>query len=883
MNISTINNYFGREQDFINLISNIDNFRVFFISGTKGIGKSSFGQKLFDFFLNEKKLILIWFDCCDYKSLDEILTELKKKYNLKSKINEKNFYTELDELNIYIFIDNIHLYDYKEVSTVTEQFLLNLNKSRVFVFSRLNIVLKPVLLSEIYFLKLSRLSLFYGKEYIKFLLKTHSYTKFTNSDIELFYKITAGSPYLIKYLVGAFLLTGQTLHKFLLSSPEKFIQEELIGTNFENLSASEKETLLILSILNFPIEITVLSEFMKFDITDIYLCLKKTFLIDIDNNSSIFMYSIFKDIIKQFFKTSELTKKSKALGLFLEGHFDKSDYIYEAFYQFIIAGEFEKAIDIALRISDEITSMKKNSQIAIKCFEKAWELQKDYKFQELLKSKIQIDIFYNRADQKTIELINKLDSTNQNQTFKASVFKSLNMFDKACEIFLNLYENKIKKVTSLYNLIQCYIELGKIKEAEKFCVEGFQIADKANTSEELHEKYRQSIIKINGEYKDSDEKSYKDSILLTYGMFSQLTGYIFTRQRKLQDSCEMFDAAILKYNKAENYFNLPGTYYAKAYSLLLLHNYKESIFNYIKCVKYFKKRNYPALTERRAEYIIEFHFLKKSDKAQSYLKYYFDYFLKNNKSLNGKYYELEGKIYFYNGEIKKAANSFLSAAKIYKNENHINHVYSSLLHLNICNKLLNKKMVDSNKIKNFFIENSYYSELGVQYYIEENINSLNKIIKNMDLSQLKIYQKQIELYEEVKKRLSDFDKTKVINDSELKFCELKALDSYRKNCLKYEIFIDFLKKECYVSGNKVNFFGKSLFEKIILTFLESPDYSIDIDTLYSNVWNDSPADLNKVRVNLTGIKKLLGNIFHYNRESKKYSIKKGLNMCIILK
>lgn len=276
---------------------------------------------------------------------------------------------------------------------------------------------------------------------------------------------------------------------------------------------------------------------------------------------------------------------------------------------------------------------------------------------------------------------------------------------------------------------------------------------------------------------------------------------------------------------------------------------------------------------------------KNIKRAKKILNSFFDFLFKNKKNLTGKYYELKGKIYYREGSINEAESNFLHSLELYTKEKLYNQMNNSKLKLHICRFLVGKDNLDFNELEEHFSKNEKYAQLALLYYVHRTKYEfqLEKTIKRMNLIQKSIYEKDCTQFNILSKKKDHIKSRVIVTDNSRKAFLNIPDEELREHSKDFNIFLDYVKKEAYYKGKKINLFGKNIYEKIMRELLISPELSLNINDLYFKVWNDKDTDINRIRVNITGIKKIFGDIFHYSRDIKVYSIKKGIDLCAIVK
>ncbi|MGM0607704.1 MAG: NB-ARC domain-containing protein [Candidatus Muiribacteriota bacterium] len=861
-----IEKVFGRDFEIKLISENLSNYSFFYITGGRGIGKTTISHQIYLNLLKIKKYNLLWYDSRDFESFNSILKDLTKKLNLDKKASGRDIIKKVDNKKIILFIDHFDIYNNKDNQKLINAFIDEFNKSKIFIFSRNSLELPPVKLTRIFYLELKTLTHKSSNELINHIFFVHSFYSFSKDIFNYIFRKSGGNPFLIKLIIGHFLNSRLSFNDFMNEyNLNKILKRELTQNLNINKNKNLQKLINIFCLINIKVDFNFLKKFGQQNFNKELEILKENSVITIENNHRIVFNPVYKDLFCNDIPEDTKLKLHNKLGDFFQNKEKNSLYNLEAFYQYSQGLNYENAIDVILNNTHIINSLGEYSDKFKVCFDKIWSWQKKYKYQQILREKIRLDIFFNKSDNETLKLLKKLNNSYQNMIFKAGVYHSIRKLDESIELCKNLISKNKSKLTALYTIVQCLLDQGKLLQAAEYCRKGVKATEEAAS--------------------DKNKSKHPDTINLSYGMFIQLMGYIHLRMLKTDEACENFDEAVSYYKKADNMFNVAGAYLAKGSALLLAKKHKESIFNYIKSIKFFKKREYPTITEIRLEYIIDFYMDKNLFKSIRFLKEFFNYCLNEDKTLTGNYYHLKGLIEMREGKIDEAVNSFYNGFSAFDKENMDYNANYSYVYYLICKKINNSMEEDITSLENFFNHAEILPLLGLLYYISgfKYKNKLSETINKMTISQKKIYDYNISLIQKSLYIKENQNKVQVIRNGELQSMHMNAVKEIRNQKNKYKIFVDFINKEALVEGFEVNFFGKSIFENILISLLSNKDFALERSQLYYMAWGNNNIDLNKIRVNISGLKKLFGDIFHYARQTKTYSVKKSVNMCVILK
>lgn len=379
----------GHKNELNEITENLSKYKIFFIVGFVGIGKTSLASKVANQLIKEDKSEVVWIQCLKGWDIDTILyhiidilsrsdpervpfpdeffhKSLKMTYftstgentednlDFEKKQRIMGFISLINDSGFSIFIDDFELIDRDEA----RRFIVLLNKfirgSRIIFVSRENPNLLPLESMDIFILRMDCLNREECTHLVNNLLRSLGVTGTDREVVNQIWKISRGHPLFVRNLVGEVFTGKADLKSF---SPYQGLNTDFLNNHpQDSLDNRSLAVLFVLSILRIPIDENGLISILRDNnIRKNMEDLSNKFIIDIDSQRRYYIHTILRDYYSAAIPTDIKNDLHYRCAEYYS-HIVEDDvaidmlYLKEAFYHFINCKKYDDAVKVFTKV-----------------------------------------------------------------------------------------------------------------------------------------------------------------------------------------------------------------------------------------------------------------------------------------------------------------------------------------------------------------------------------------------------------------------------------------------------------------------------------------------------------------------------------------------------
>ncbi|MCJ8345229.1 hypothetical protein MJH12_06795 [bacterium] len=876
---------YGRNHEISKFKSALETHSIILITGTSGIGKTCLvNAAIKDSNFSNSTL---HFQCLDdwnlFKLLEEVCLSfqcvdlLDKNRSMETSID--SFLEYLDSLNIVLILDNFNKINAKQTNYFFNQCQTTLNKSKLIIISNNLLSMAHMDLVNLFEIRLKPLAKETSKQLCLELFEAHGSAQPPNPDLIL--QKLNGHPLFIRYFVSL-LAFGQSTITELISQDSildqytnKYIHENI----WSLLTQQEKNILATLCDVRVAISLTQLSSIFEEGSNHLIVRLIDHFLIDSESTGKLFIDDFLKHFIKNVSEgESEFDYKVDHLRIGLS-YSSKDTYLNQDFkescYHFLRGSHFQEFVTMVSRASDFVILSFFEMEGMLKMIDQSFDTFPQKFEQQLLEVKIKL-LMETSDLSKAKPLISQIKNKNKQKLLSTFLLIYEFQYEKAI-IPLQTYLSEEKNISFLERI---NVEL-KIATALLYAKQ-FKLADtiiKSVLSIEFKNNYLKSAIlhDVSREYTSFDlDKSceylqtaisilhdyYPNSELYIYALFRD-AGLQFRFFGKIKESLTMIQYANKLYKDLHLSKDFVSGRILEASILLRSANYieTESILSELLTLSSLNT------TELKLIYSIlgscQF-LLKNFEKAKEY------YNINIKLMTKSQYHECFAYLSYMR---------YLMASKQYDQ-------FIELCNSEHCTGWESFKP-DNEAIKLDYLSKCYdliedhIKASEVKRESEKIIQKLPKYLKMKTLLDIKWFE------ETIYKSLSPkFLLVTNIDQQTIGFDQLKR---FYQQSSKYDVIIDYNRKEFIVKKSPIVFFSQEKLVRILKEIALAPSGTISSKNLYENCWQQkyNPDIDGALRTCLSRIKNLmkshLSEPLIISSSRGTYSLNPKLDFCFVFK
>ncbi|MDD2717894.1 MAG: AAA family ATPase [Candidatus Wallbacteria bacterium] len=882
MIVTTAKGFYGRDQELTELLAALPIAKVMVIAGLGGIGKSALARAFAaSVSENDPGLKVLYLTCRNGESGLDLFSELAEMTGERGRDKAKSLdfpletATLLETKSLALFLDDFQQIENDAALELIRQCSRILLRGRLVVITRKRLEFSSIESPGLFQLKLDGLNDHDSFSLIDQLLSFHHFSLLGDVQKKKIFERSGGHPLSIKLLVSL-LISGRFSLEALLDG-EDFLTElscSLLSRVWENL---DKETRLAggkLALLQIPVKPGDMPGAEK-----ALDNLSAHFLLEHDPAGRVYLHDLLKDYIAG--TIDEKQKKKIRIGIaeyFVGKKFAEISELKEAFNQYHKAGETELAVDILLRLCEELRLLGAEAENILNLISSFLESGK-YRQQDLCKSRVELLIYHKKfgeAEQALAAvkdplvfrylsaiLLSQCGEHREAMTEMENLIPELPGGRDKAEILLTLADNSIT-LGDFSKAEDCYQQL---KSSGNWISPLFQARIEDTYGVFLARRGRLNEAVTLASSAEKIYRSYKAQFLISEALYNQVN-YLVDLQ-ELEDAWKKLELTVEICSELRDYHSLAFCQNIKGEILFLRGEFQEAV---------------------RA----------KQDGL--------NYAAKGPLSvIRGMLHNSLGQIYVHLGDFEQAEGHFRTSFTLFSKDEEPGRTiwgrqnYAQFLLL--CGRI--EEATEELKMVAEFAESTGQPRLlAALYYFRSLLNGIRGD-ENGRGNDFRLFQENLALLPNKtrEKLIREFDwyanrlgpdpgeqlLTLITSEGKRK-AQIREIARLRSSPQEFEFFADFSSRELYIDGKEAAFFRRKVLAPLLQIFAAEPGKILKPQTIFPFIWKreyDAENDGSTFRMTITRLRAALykadpERFIRFSPEAGGYFFNNRCRYCIIL-